>query len=434
MPDGAIPLEQQAPLNQAGRDPLIDLLNRLNRDAATVAAQDSDLSRRVAQLATAAEKPERLQNATFRTRVAYVLQDMEKLGGPISTVPADLRAEMTRLAATAPGLQNEHIKALAGSTASLNDVKLIREIRQFAHDTGTLAQGQDAPEIQARAADLDKRIRQAPDTPNAVKVAQSPAATDRPGEPQGAPDAVRRDGAEQAAARGMAQADREPQQVSAAAAVLGMALGALTRHEAAQNPAMERQPTSIADRMKRHQAGLAQQRDEATLQGAEQSQRAAMEAIQAFRSSPASSVLTKINDAAKADPGGMTAVLSEMREGGRYGDLRSQFNSALTAERGTRAAYDRMNAMIGRYGTDREAAEAIGVKNNTTATLAARFEKMDAEIGKATSMLPSREEGKSKFDELGDVIKKIVDQAVATLKAVASPGTGARASSGPSPI
>ena len=44
--------------------------------------------------------------------------------------------------------------------------------------------------------------------------------------------------------------------------------------------------------------------------------------------------MNRIREAARSEPGGMAAVLSEMRVGGRFADLRQQFNNALETERG----------------------------------------------------------------------------------------------------
>jgi hypothetical protein len=48
--------------------------------------------------------------------------------------------------------------------------------------------------------------------------------------------------------------------------------------------------------------------------------------------------MNRIRVAARAEPGGIAAVLSEMRQGGRFADLRQQFNNALETGRGVMAA------------------------------------------------------------------------------------------------
>src|SRR5260370_25575601 len=130
MPDGnAAPIDVKAADGKNRRDPIHDLVARLARDAATVAAKDPDLSRTVRQLADAAGRAGRTDDPTFRTRVAYALQDMEKLGGPIATVPQGLRAEMSRLAVTAPCLQNGRVQEMMRATPAMDDALLVRDVR-----------------------------------------------------------------------------------------------------------------------------------------------------------------------------------------------------------------------------------------------------------------------------------------------------------------
>jgi hypothetical protein len=217
--------------------------------------------------------------------------------------------------------------------------------------------------------------------------------------------------------------------------VIASSLAALARNAQQENPNWDRQPTPVAERSERHETAFQQRRDEATIQGAEKSQRAALDALQAFVQGPASNILTKIQDAAKAEPGGMQAVLSEMREGGRFASLRSQFNADLVMERGAAAAWDRMAGSLQQYGADRSAVAAIGARQNSTAALDARFEKMDAEIGKAASIIPSKQDGKSVMDDLGDKVREILDRAINAVKAAFTPSAdrNARASASPSP-
>ena len=209
----------------------------------------------------------------------------------------------------------------------------------------------------------------------------------------------------------------------------------MARNTQQENPSWDRQPTAVADRSERHEAVFQGRRDEASVQGAEKSQRAALEAIQAFASGPSSNILTKIQDAAKSEPGGMQAVLSEMREGGRFAGLRSQFNADLVMERGAAAAWDRMAGSLQQYGADRTVVAAIGARQNSTAALDARFEKLDAEIGKATSAIPSKQDGKNVMEDLSDKLREVLERAVNAVKAAFTPSAerNARASASPSP-
>ena len=457
MPDGSTAPADPRPSDAASRrDPIQDLVARLDRDAAKIASRDPDLSRNIKQLADIAERPGNTDGANFRTRVAYALQDMEKLGGPITTVPQNLRNEMTQLAATAPGLKNERMQSLVQATPTMDDPRLVREVRSLARDVSRQGD-QNGPDVQNRIEALENRLRLAP-------AAAGPAQQANPDQRAGAPDAgAGRPGPAPAettvGARSPAQDDRpkpgwkpteaqQPEntnnqsqaQAAASAAMRGPgivaeALAALARHAHAARTNPDRQPTSVADRSDRHENAFQQRRDEATIQGAEKSQRSAFEALQSFASGPASNILSKIQDAAKSEPGGMQAVLSEMREGGRYSGLRSQFNADLVVERGAAAAWDKMAGSLHQYGSDRAAVAAIGARTNTTSALESRFEKLDAEIGKAASIIPSKQDGKGVIDDLGDKLKEVLDRAMNAVKSVftRSAERNASASAGPSP-
>jgi hypothetical protein len=456
MPDGSNTTGGPRPADTASRrDPTLDLITRLDRDASTVAAKDPDLSRTIHQLADAAAKrPERTDDVAFRTRVAYALQDMEKLGGPIGSVPQGLREEMSRLAVTAPGLKNDRLQEMMRATPSMDDARLVRDIRSLATNVGARGGDQNGPDVRDRVEVLENRIRMSASgaAPNSNQDPRPENQDERPGRPA-------------AATNGQAQAARSPAQEDAGRpnwrpvdpqsqgngttkeaqpevmvtgrgpGIVARALASLARNAQVENPPWDRQPTSVADRADRHENTFQQRRDEVTIQGAEKSQRAALDALQAFASGPGSNILTKIQDAAKAEPGGMPAVLSEMREGGRFAGLRSQFNADLVMERGVAAAWDRMAGSLQQYGADRTAVVAIGARQNSTATLDARFEKMDAEIGKAASIIPSKQDGKSVVDDLGDKLREILNRAVEAVKSVFTPSAerNARASANPSP-
>ena len=177
-------------------------------------------------------------------------------------------------------------------------------------------------------------------------------------------------------------------------------------------------------------------RDDQTLRGAEKSGRAALDALEGFRNGEGAAVMNRINEAAKTDPGGIAGVLSEMREGGKFADLRQQFNSALSDERGASAAYDKAASSLARYGEDRKAVEQIIAKRPDATNLSAKFETMDQEIGKAASEVPSRRDGMNMLDDLGQQVAEMLQRAFEGVKnmfrgATAGASQGASPSAGP---
>ena len=431
------------------RDPIHDLVTRLNRDATQLATRDPELSRNVRQLAEAADRPGRSDDPNFRTRAAYALQDMERLGGPISTVPSGLREEMTRLAATAPGLQNDRLQDLVRSTKSLDDMQLVRDIRRTASEVAFQGGDQSSKLVMDRVEALENRARlSSGPAPGPAERNQNQATPAAPGPASRSPaaDEAAPEPPDRKSDRRAPQSDSQPsapqsgQQAGAERSVSGqgpsalaLALGTLARHAAKEVSEVRGQATSVVDRIARHGDAQQQQRDEATIQGAERSQRAALDALQAFQKGAGSNILTKIQDAAKSEPGGLQGVLSEMREGGRFSSLRSQFNADLALERGMSAAYDKVASTLQQYSGDRTAVEAIGARRGTGQALEARFEKMDAEIGKATAAIPSRGDGKSVLEDLGDKMREVLDRAVQAVKSAFTPGPRAASSPSPSP-
>ena len=462
MPDGVNTVPERPKPEVDQPDQIRDLLARLNRDAATVAAKDPDLSRTIGQLAEVSTRPGRADNPTFRTQTAYALQDYEKLAGAVSTVPAGLREEMTRLAATAPGLQNERLQDLVKQTPALGDRRVISDIRDLALNTGYQGGDQNRQEVREKVEALENRTRLAASSGATMSGTPREGAAVQPSSPEPGARSINQDGipqtprspgqdgirqsrtpsweeqqAQAPSPQQSAQGTQPAQATARGPGALSLALGALASRWGASpsEGASERPPSPIADRSARHEQQFQGQRDDATVTTAEKSQAAALGAIRDFASGPASNILTKIQDAARNDPGGMAAVLSEMREGGRFAGLRTQLNADLATEKGAAAAYDRMTGALAQYGGDRAAVDVIGARTNTAAALAAKFEKVDAEIGKAASMLPGRSDGKSVMDDLGEKLKQVLDRAMDAVKSVftPSPERAARASASPSP-
>ena len=105
MPDGSVspppPPSLQASSGTAGEvpqgDPLREVIAKLNQvvSQGQLALADPALARTVGKLVEQSNDPGRLEQGSFRTGVAYAVQDLEKLPAITVTMPADLRDEMT---------------------------------------------------------------------------------------------------------------------------------------------------------------------------------------------------------------------------------------------------------------------------------------------------------------------------------------------------
>jgi hypothetical protein len=129
-----------------------------------------------------------------------------------------------------------------------------------------------------------------------------------------------------------------------------------------------------------------------------QATHAALDALQAFGEGAA--VMSRIREAARSEPGGLPAVLFEMRGGGRFTELRQRFNGALETDHGLAGAHDRAAAALARYGADRGTAQDILDRRPDAGAVTARLEQMDAAVAAAAAATPSRSDGRSMVDEL----------------------------------
>lgn len=453
MSDAAATAERPKPPSQGSSgDTLHDVLERMNRAREHIAAVDPHLSDTIRLLHERADTPGRMDSSSFRSRVAYALQDLEKLAGPMVNMSDPLRQEMVKMATTMPGLQNERLQELMRRTPEIQDVGLVRDIRVVAADAAT-RRSQDTATVRDRTAALESRARLAPlptseNSPPATSQGspsqESPrssglnmtaaASAPRDGAPpreaavQDAPGWERRTqstqpAADQPTARGIPV--RAPGLVASIVSAMHQA------GQGADRGPLDPTPTPMVDRVSRFEQRLQAGREENSFRSAEQSGRAALEALQAFVNGPGASVMNRIREAAKADPGGMAGVMSELRTGGVYADLRQQFDGAMAKEKGFAAAYERAAAATGQYAKDRTAVEAIISQRPDAEALTGRFQKLDAQIGEAAASTPGRKEGKNALEELAKKAAEIISRAVDKVKSAFS--STVRASSSPSP-
>ena len=403
-------------------DELRQLVMRLQQVGRSLDKSENALGRDIANLVKEANRPGARQDDVFRTRVAYVLQDVEKVVRPIPMAPG-LRTEMTALAATYPGLENDRMKALVASTGEIEQSQTVRLIRQAAA-TVAAQFDQRAPIVGSQIDSLENRLRLGPHAPNKAapqdQAAASPDTRESPARQQ-MPVASDTNGQGQAAVAGQTRPGR----------LLVDIMNAIRKPESETPAPWDRQLTPMGDRITAYTAKLREGEQEQSFKRAERSGDVALESMKAFSDGPGSVLMARIRDAAKTDQNGITGVLAEMREGGRYAGLRQDLNVALQQDRGFIAAYEKAASGVAKFGADRVAVAQIAEGRTDSAAIAGRFEKLDAMIGRAASELPGRKDGKSFTDELVDRANEIVRKAVETVTAAINrfrPSTGPSAS------
>lgn len=429
-----------------GGDSLREMIDKLARAQEMVARVDPALAATIRGIAEKVDAPESAQLPMYRTKVAYALQDVERLVGPVRSVPQGLREEMTRLAATSPGLQNERMQDLVRSTPILDDRGLIRDIRRDAAEIAR-SSNQTSPDIQGKVDVLENRARlsrvgevaagvvaELQTAANAPQPSPQPAAAAKLAEKGNEPLPKPYEAPMQVTAGQQQPTLEQPRQVRAAGATFAI-MAALRKPEPVTPAPWDQQLTPLKGRVARYLETAQANQEEASLRAAEQSGQAAVQALRAFAAGPGASIMGKIQAAGKADPDGMPGVIAGMREGGPYADLRQTFNAGLQREKGLASALDQASAAVSKYGADRTVADSITMGRADAATITARFAKLDAEVGRSASETPGRKDGKSQMEELGERAAELARKAVEAVKAAFQriPGAEHRPSAGSSP-
>jgi hypothetical protein len=124
-------------------------------------------------------------------------------------------------------------------------------------------------------------------------------------------------------------------------------------------------------------------------------------------------ILTRIRDAAKTN-GGIENVLSEMRPGGRFEDLRKEFNTVLSHDQGFAAAYDKATGAIADYAETRAAlAPPSHLRGDPNL---ARLQTLDLEIDESAKTLPGIKDGQSALEDLVESGKEAVQKLFAAVQ------------------
>ena len=424
-------------------DPIRELLDRMDQLRPLISGVDPTLARTMERLSQRGADAERLAQPGFRTNVAYALQDLEKFHVGRLDLPAPVRSELTALAGTAVGLTNERMQSLMQATSAINDRSLIREIRDLGSRTASLAD-QNHPQVESRIDVLENRVRliarPAEPAPTDLSSNPNPGTTppSRPPNnngpnrgPDGEPNNQFHPGQGGVGVQGRQNQEQVPVQHS----VLDTLLRAMRPDGKQPQAPWEPPATPMADR----HAALAQrtqiEQDDRVLTGLQKRGVAALDALQGFANGEGAAVMGRIEAAAKTEPGGMAQVLSEMREGGRFADLRKQFGNALADDKGFAAAYDRAANSLAAYGASRTTAEAVLSRRPDATGFMQRLEQMDADIGMAAASTPSKTEGKSMIEDIAKKAAELLHKAVDAVRNAfsRSPTPGANPSNSPNP-
>ncbi|MFT8480991.1 hypothetical protein [Gluconobacter oxydans] len=167
---------------------LADVFQSLERVRPQLEKDAPQLAGQITLLAQKHQDPDLAANERFRTNVAYVLQDAERLVGPVLPQENGLREEMTQRAMTVPGLTSETLKGFMRQTPDLMDQRLVDTVRSVSERVASMgADQQGNPEIDEVLHSLSDRVANAArfsmHDPDAQAVTQDEQVDVRPVEP-----------------------------------------------------------------------------------------------------------------------------------------------------------------------------------------------------------------------------------------------------------
>ncbi len=422
--------QQQTPQRDATRE----LLDTLALSYGRVSQIDRSTAQAIQEVVRQGSDPARHADPGFRHQLAYAVQDTEKvLRAPLS-MPAELRIEMVDRAGSAPGLENERMLALMRSTANIGDRKLVQDIRSAGAELGGSAE-QANPRGTSSIEALENRARLAPRAPEAPAAGEQRNRSERPTAVNTGPDTERGRGPVENSQQ-PSQPQQQPANVTIHRTAVDVLLdgmrGAVEGIRGTGTPPWEPPHTPMKARFAEFEERMRGEKDMKAVTRAEQQGQAALEALQGFQNNEGAGIMSRIREAARSNPGGMEGVISEMRPGGRFADLRTQFNNALDHDRGFSAAYEKASNALAQYGESRTAVDAIIAKAPNQG-LGARFEALDAQIGEAAGKTPSSRDGMSKQDDITKQLAEIFQRAVDGVRSMFNRAAGAEATSRPGP-
>jgi hypothetical protein len=399
-------------------DPIKELVKQMKGAADKLGPEEKALQEFVNRLVEQASEPHRMQQPGFRTGVAYALQDLQKATGANLEAVGPLGKEMRERAVTSPGLTNPRMLELMQETPSMPDRAAVRSIRQTAAFVARRGENQNSAEAGAEIHALENRLRLLPSAGvSGLTGASDAPAQRRPEAPTGSAPPVST--GEAKTAQPSQQATGIPPHAARKDAIFNIVRNA--RLPVPSGAEMRRPPPAYAvgERISMFERRLAQGKTDRLVEDAERSGVQAMEAAAQFITGPGRGVLGKMEAAASTEPGGMQTVMREMQPGGRYANLRTEFDNAYQQDKVFAGAYDKMIAGVTQFGKDRAAVESnFATRGLDPSQLDGRFQRAEEALGEAASKVPGRTPGKSALDELTETLAEVLRKAVDAVKSV----------------
>jgi hypothetical protein len=286
-----------------------DVSDKLRQALPSIAEADKAVAQSVESVLRQLADPIRTNQRGFQHELAYTVQEVERARGVRLPLADEAKSELTKLAGSAPGLENERMRDLMRSTATIEDKVLVRDIRRAAIEVGQQTD-QNTSSIRSQIDVLENRARLTPRSEAAVAgEATDLASTGRP-----SASGTRDGGADQASqGQGFRRQDEAARQnpphflQGAGTDPMNAFFRTLRGGGSGTTPPWEAAPTPFGPRLSAFEDKMLQGRDDLALRGVAKSGRAAIEALEGFKNGEGAVMLNRIREAARSDPAGMPA-------------------------------------------------------------------------------------------------------------------------------
>lgn len=474
---------------------LKDLLERLRANQEKLGEMDPRLGKSIGNLLNAPSGSQ--QTDLYRTRLAYAVQDAERLIGPVLPAGA-LRQDLENRAQTYPGLNNNKVQDLLQQTRSIQDSATIQDIRTLAANTAKLGGNQQTPEVLRQVEAIENRLQGTPassatstrnaqqtagtgtatvsgaDTPNAAAGAEqagptgfrqqaSPAGqTGAPGEQRARPadntTGPQTSRSEAAGPGGNAPAGNTSQPKVTVADGLVQGFGrAVNAVNQADNRTTAEAGSAISNLLHAmtSRAPLRQANDGDTHTPVQGRLANFREAQQNRRDDAQLSVTERAGAAAIADVkaftgGPASTIMQRIRdaatfdpkgmagvlEGMRPGGRYQDFGEQIQRERTVSPAFAAsQDKAIASLATYGNAREAAAAiaQRRGEAAVTGRLERLDAEVGREAGQAPGKGPGQSMLQEMTEKVREVIQRAVDRISAAFTARPSAAAGPSPAP-
>lgn len=474
---------------------LKDLLERLRTNQEKLGELDPALGKRIGHLLNAPSGSQ--QSDLYRTRLAYAVQDAERLIGPVLPDGA-FRRELDARAQTYPGLNNNRVQDLLQQTRTMQDSTLVMDVRTLATNTAKLGSNQQTPDVLRQVEAIENRLQGAPSPTEANARTGQPASGTRAAATSGGATADAA-GTAQTAPAGYRQQSSPAGQAGATAEqrarpVDNTANSAQAPRSDAAGPAggapasvLSQSRATVADGVAQGFSRVLNAVNQADNRAAAESGNAVSKLLHAMTSREP---LRQANDAASHTPiqgrlanfreaaqnrrddaqlsateragaaamtdvkaftsGPASTIMQRIRdaaafdskgmagvlEGMRPGGRYQDFGEQIQRERTISPAFAAsQDKAIASLATYGTAREAAAAiaQRRGEAAVTGRLERLDAEVGKEAGQAPGRSSGQSMLQEMTEKVREVIQRAVERISAAFAARPSAAAGPSPAP-